>query len=587
MSVLLATAVLTPGIAHAGPPAQPEPPEVRTLETTVPAYDPMRGIRMGVSGLFERTVAGTGGRTAKIYASKDAYLGSYIVVLNTPEGEETVSWLAKSGWIERADKEKLVLYVLEPGASGEWGTAAEEQSYIETAYTNIGANGVDGRGDWYQPSESYYVVGYDTAGSVLQKLVMDDPILVAAAAFVDASDIDTQYLASMNSNFYPTPDWNGDLVASADVPVPVWIINSRQSQASDDVIDYWKDANQTSSKGTGFEGGKIFEQKPNMLYGYVAETSRVAVGVLEKKNIRENEPKERQLDKKIYDFLSSYTRYGGNVGGNTIGSRQDLDELGVTYQTMVVDGRLREYLVYVPHKAKVAAARGKDVPLVFSLHGSGMTMYMMFDYSRWWEVADREGFILVHPTSTNNGRATSWATAPTSSDHTFFGLLLDELKTNYNVDESRVYIGGQSNGAAMSQAVGRNLALSQNFTAVGATSFPSTSTNYDGETLPYYMAMGEFDFWPYQPSTPPVGGMISYWINRNDALGTPTTAASEEMSGRFVTSKWNNEDGVNVVRYTVTKGRGHSIIPEEMELIWDWYELWQKDAEGNNVYVGP
>jgi hypothetical protein len=43
---------------------------------------------------------------------------------------------------------------------------------------------------------------------------------------------------------------------------------------------------------------------------------------------------------------------------------------------------------------------------------------------------------------------------------------------------------------------------------------------------------------------------------------------------------------LNVVRYTVTKGRRHSIIPEEMERIWDWYVLWQKDAAGNNVYVG-
>jgi hypothetical protein len=42
-----------------------------------------------------------------------------------------------------------------------------------------------------------------------------------------------------------------------------------------------------------------------------------------------------------------------------------------------------------------------------------------------------------------------------------------------------------------------------------------------------------------------------------------------------------------VVRYGVTKGRGHSIIPAEMRLLWSWYELWQKDADGNSVYVGP
>ena len=60
-----------------------------------------------------------------------------------------------------------------------------------------------------------------------------------------------------------------------------------------------------------------------------------------------------------------------------------------------------------------------------------------------------------------------------------------------------------------------------------------------------------------------------------------------ETVGRYVISKWYNSNGVNVVRYGVTKGRGHSIIPEEMRLLWGWYELWEKDASGDNVYVGP
>jgi len=581
---VLAGALLAPTAGHAALPTGGQVlPEVRTLETTVPVYDPMKGIAMGISGLYERTVAGTGGRTAKIYASKDAYLGAYVVVLNTPEGEETVSWLVESGWIERADKEKLVLYLLEPGASGEWGTAAQEQSYIQTAVYNF----ADARGNFYQPSESYYAVGYDTAGSVLQRVVMKDPILFAAAAFVDASDIDSEYLASMDSTFYPTPDWNGDVVPSSDVPTPVWIINSEQSPGSDGVIDYWKDANETEAHATGYHGGKIFEQRPDTLYGYVAESSRVAVAVLEKKNIRKNETKEQQLDAKIYDFLSDYTRYGGNVGGNTIGSRPDFDKLGVEYKTMVVDGRLREYLVYVPHKAKVAAAKGEDVPVVFSLHGSGMTMYMMFDYSRWWEVADKEGFILVIPTSTNTGRATNWASAPTSSDHKYVGLLLNEMKASYNVDESRVYLGGQSAGAMMSQAIGRNLPLAENFTALGMTSFPSTSSDFSGDPLPFMILWGEFDFWPWQLESPGVSDMLNYWINRNDALGTPTTPATEETVGRRTIWSWQNAEGTDVVKYGVTWGRGHSIIPEEMPVLWEWYESWQKNAQGENVYVGP
>ena len=251
----------------------------------MPVYDPMKGIAMGISGLYERTVANTGGRTAKLYASKDAYLGAYVVVLTTPEGQETATWLAESGWIERADEEKLVLYVLEPGASGEWGTPAEELPYVETAVYHF----ADARGNYYQPSESYYAVGYDAGGAALQQAVMKDPILFAAGAFVDASDISSEFLDTLDTDFYATPDWDGNQVPSSAVPMPVWLVNSEGSPNADGVVDHWKQANQTRNKATGgFKGSKFFEQKDGTLYGYVADTSRVTVGVLEKRNVRQD-----------------------------------------------------------------------------------------------------------------------------------------------------------------------------------------------------------------------------------------------------------------------------------------------------------
>jgi poly(3-hydroxybutyrate) depolymerase len=583
MAGALAGALFSPSAAFSAPRGDEKLPDVKTLETTVPVYDPMKGIALGIEGLYERTVAGTGGRTAKIYASKDAYIGSYVVVLNTPENEETVSWLAESGWLRRADRERLVLYVLEPDASGRWGTAAEEQPYIETAFYDF----ADSRGNYYQPSESYYVVGYDTPGSVLQRVVMKDPILVAAAAFVDASDIDQPFLESTKTDFYPTPDWNGAQVPSSEVPMPVWIVNTERGQQFQRVVEHWKSANETTDQGRSFEGGKIYKQRRNSLYGYVAESSRVAVAVLDDKSARVSERKKQRLDDKIYDFLSDYTRYGGNVGGNIVGSRPDYKRLDVSYNTLELDGRLREYLVYVSPKAKQEMKARRAVPAVLSFHGAGMTMHMMMDYSRWWEIADQEGFILVFPQSASNGRNTGWSTGASSNEFTYVQRVLDEVKADYRVDARRIYLNGQSSGSNMTQAIGRNLALSKNFTAIGSTSFATSSTNVDGEVLPFMQLFGEFDFWPWQPSTSPVGPMLNYWINRNDALGTPTTPSTTVEAGRRTIWSWENAQGVEVVKYGVTFGRGHSIISEEMPVLWEWFENWKKNGEGENVYVGP
>ena len=113
------------------------------------------------------------------------------------------------------------------------------------------------------------------------------------------------------------------------------------------------------------------------------------------------------------------------MGGNTVGTRADLRFARRRVQDRGAWGRLREYLVYVPQKAKAAAQRGENVPLVFSMHGANMTMYSDVRLlSRWWEVADEEGFIAVFPTGLNNRNATSWATAVTSADMRFIKLLL-------------------------------------------------------------------------------------------------------------------------------------------------------------------
>lgn len=555
-------------------------PPVQQLSATTPVYDPMAGIKMGISGLFERTIPGTN-RTAKIYVPKAANLGAYMVVLNVPEGEQTVPWLVESGWIDLAEKNKFLLYVFEPGASGHWGSPDEERSYLETAYANISVNSPDGRGTWYLPPESYYVVGYDRPGSVLQQIVMKDPTLVAAATFVDASDIDPAFLKQLDSTFYPTTDWNGQQVASSSVPLPVWIIEDRLDAKAAGVVRYWKDANRTEAKATGFHGGRIFHQRKGALKYYVADGSLSAVAVTGTvKN-------KKTLTAGIYDdFLSRYTRYGGNVGGNTLGSRPDYNKLGVQFRTMELAGRLREYMVYVPAKARQAARRGKTVPAVVSLHGSGLTMYSMFDFSRWWEVADDEGIILVVPTGLNTQNRTGWGTTADHVDMTFLQRVLNEVKTGYNADPGRIYLGGQSNGSMTTIAAGKNLELSKNFAALGSTSGGQTSstTDYSGETLPFLLLFGQFDLWPHDLSTPYVGDTMRYWINRNDALGTPTTPASVERVGRYDISSWKDADGTTVARYGVNHGRGHSTIADEARVLWDWYSRWHKDAQGNNVH---
>jgi poly(3-hydroxybutyrate) depolymerase len=572
-----AAAVLVSALALAAPATGQDLPKVSVLGMTVPDYDPMAGAKMGIAGLFERKV-GLDDRTAKLYVPDDTRLGTSMVVLNVPEGQETVQWLVDSGWLAVADERKILLYVLEASPDKAWGTVEQERAYFETAYANISESIPEGRAIYYLPPESYYVVGYDAVGTLLHELAMKDPTLVASAAFVDASDIPAAVLDGLDEKFYDKPDWNGEQVAASDVPLPVLIAESGELDGeAEAVAAYWMATNHVGAEGEEAEGGVTYTQEDGTLEYFVAPRTRLEVKVLENQDIGAAA---------LYDgFLAKYTRYGGAAGGNTVGSRPDYAQLGVESKSMELDGRLREYLVYVPQSVKDAP----DVaaPVVYTLHGSGMTMNAMFDYSRWWEIADAEGFILVVPAGLNTANRTGWDVSDDSTDIKFISALVEEINAGYNVDKSRVYLSGQSNGSAMTHAVGRDLELSSNFAALGSTSGGGTSKDTSGNPLPYYLIWGEFDFWPGELATPrddetsyAVNPALAYWIARNKAEGTTTTPASESQDGRYENYGWTNAAGEEVVKYTITHGRGHSIIPAEMELLWDWFEGWElKDGQ--------
>lgn len=581
-----AVAILASALALAVPAVGEDLPKVSVLGMTVPDYDPMAGAKMGIAGLFERKV-GLDDRTAKLYVPDDTRLGTSMVVLNVPEGKETVQWLAESGWLAVADERKILLYVLEAAAGQAWGSVEQERRYFETAYANISESTPEGRAIYYLPPESYYVVGYDDVGTLLHELAMKDPTLVAAAAFVNASHVAATVLDGLDEKFYDKPDWNGEQVAASDVPLPVLIAQSGElTGEAEAVAAYWMETDHVGAEGEVSANSVTYTQQDGTLDYFVAPSTRLDVKVLENQDVES----EAVSAAALYDgFLAKYTRYGGAAGGNTVGSRPDYAELGVASKSIVIDGRLREYLVYVPQSVKDAP--GVAAPVVYSLHGSGMTMNAMFDYSRWWEIADAEGFILVVPAGLNTANRTGWDVTDGSADIQFISALVTEINADYNVDKSRVYLSGQSNGSAMTHAVGRDLELSSNFAALGSTSGGGTSKDTSGNPLPYYLIWGEFDFWPGELAEPrddetayAVNPALAYWIARNKAEGTTTTPASEAQDGRYENYGWTSAAGEEVVKYTITHGRGHSIIPAEMELLWDWFEGWQL-TDGKSVPV--
>lgn len=131
---------------------------------------------------------------------------------------------------------------------------------------------------------------------------------------------------------------------------------------------------------------------------------------------------------------------------------------GQTYdKTMMIDGLLRTYRVFVPSTFNSQSQR---FPLVIVLHGGQMTGSQMESMTGMSDLAEKEKFIVVYPTAIgkfkgklywNDGRV------PEVDDVSFISQLIDTLSKDFRIDPRRVYATGYSNGASMTNRLGMEL----------------------------------------------------------------------------------------------------------------------------------
>jgi len=265
-----------------------------------------------------------------------------------------------------------------------------------------------------------------------------------------------------------------------------------------------------------------------------------------------------------------------------------------TNGSLISSGERRTYLLYVPE------SYNPDVPtpLVISIHGFADWPAHHMGISHWNTLADRYGFIVVYPTGTHF--PLRWRTYEAVDDDnelmrdvTFISDLIDKLASKYNIDSSRVYANGLSNGGGMSFALACK--LSERIAAIGSVSgaylLPWDKCD-SSRPVPAIIFHGTADpIVPYQGGRsgifhipfPAVPKWVSALSNHNGCDETPL-----DLPGTGTTSgvQYKNCDA-DVVFYTIVGG-GHTwpgggSIPESIagrstndidatQIMWDFFQ---------------
>ena len=239
--------------------------------------------------------------------------------------------------------------------------------------------------------------------------------------------------------------------------------------------------------------------------------------------------------------------------------------LNQTNGTIVSSGHEREYLLYVPTNYD----RTRPTPLVISMHGAMNWPAFQMNLSRWNKAADENGFIVVYPAGTGAGLKTWFMegarTPSRMPDVRFISELIDTLEAAYNIDPTRIYVNGVSNGGGMAFVL--SCTLSHRIAAVGAVAAAQSlpwSWCTDQRPVPMIAFHGTADpIVPYNGGKvliapepfPSVSTWAAKWARRNRCGATPVESVVAPDVTRVEYT--HCADDAAVVLYTI-QGGGHT-----------------------------
>lgn len=588
--------------------------------------DPRRPFQPLFQGTFESTVE-VGGHCRRylVYIPEGARPSTAGVFVLPENGKSADDLWRDSLWRAIADteetKEKLIVFFLEP-EEGRWNTEEPygkpdgDVAYIQAVYL-AGCE----RFKFCVHESKFYLTGCREGGVLAHMAAMYEPALWAGVASVGGSAVSPDYRAAAAEDFCTNLDgfidethrWN---IRKGQIGMPAWVIEDPEIPGGMDngTADYWKrccgitePGRQTAPDTVTYVRTEAAPYEPNQ----EKEAFRVCVSSIPGSSAEYANPLLRRLWK---TFLYRQRRWMSGPGGDLRVTKDPVEDLGMEYHYEEIDGWMREWYVHVPNQVK--AHPEKPVPLVFAMHGYTCSGEIYAGNSEWYKVADRYGFIVVHPSAIpgtmqittnasdpNNVPLPAWNfmhAAPNGPDELrFFRTVLEKVCAGHAVDRTRIFATGHSHGSVMTQTLA--MVMSDVFAAAAPCSgvlfsgfgmsirdLPEITGRKEGE-VPIWMFGGEEEPW-LLPAIPTedndTGDSIRIWrsINHMEPALPENWEEGWTVHGRWHDLSYYREDGAPMVRYTWVEYMPHATMTEMSFRIWEEFFSKFSKADGKVVY---
>lgn len=408
--------------------------------------DPEHLNRVLISGCFEQHLI-VNGITRKfiVYLPKDIENDQQCIIIAPPSRVNILEFLVQSGFKRLADKQKIFIFLLIPGADG-WDLSGTDADFMNAVYIAI-------------QNRDYYVTMQDN---------------IYACGIADGADIAHQAAQKMTSEWsglFTIGDLNAALmenilsvqsqcqtaellVTAEKTQLPVWMDIQTPGMENDTAISYWKKQNNTVEPYLTGQGADYIWM-PSPIHHFLE---------LDEEFISQVRVSVRPLDisynriETIWDYIRLARRHRGQSHKNLRYYKNPV-ECGAVLQTRNIDGFNRIWYEFIPE----CCTPEQKWPVVVVMHGRGGTAETFFDITNMFMVANRRRFIAVFPQAgvfqqnpSGVKNVTLWngiIDGKPFDDVKFIQLMIRDLEERLPVDMGRIYACGQSSGGIMADTL--------------------------------------------------------------------------------------------------------------------------------------
>jgi poly(3-hydroxybutyrate) depolymerase len=589
--MLLALILCTSSVSMASEiPVQQFDPNI-TIDTSENLYTP------GFYGLCARPIDVDGTeRMIYVYTPKNYEPCCEMLLVFVPNGKTGPEFAGECGLTVLSEKYGFGMAFYE-GLNAKWDLENPEN---EIAYY-LAAAKIIGTREIIDTSEaSLYISGYGEGSDIAQYIALNHNAMFAGGLFMGGSDISAEYLTEVgekqNFPFGINSDFTTQIDGyyNKDTALPVWIVNDGNKNAA--LIEYWKTANETLDKGLTNGYAKIYEQDKLSLTQTINNKPYSRVWVSDIAGAASYfDPTFQEFA--WTEFLTQLNRFTSEANG---AFRQDftMDQIGAKKYDLVVNGENRYYYVYAP----TYYDGSKPLPVVLALPGHSISAALFAQQTEWWRLAESSNFLVVfgmgsrcprHPLSGCN----YWGTTgeELEKELAYFDQVLAGMKETYNVDSTRIYVTGHSNGGRMTRILAevRPEVFAAAANVAGLYSIP-TDTAYElpkaaAVKIPYLAIAGKYDGKQGIDYVYVEGERAYEDIRRQLALNDMLDAKEEvKDTGTYTKITYRGTNlNIPMVQYMSGYLFHHCYTPEQAKMIWEeLFCYFSRGEDGTIYYLG-